>query len=589
MKIRSVKIENCLGIKQAELDFAKVNIVLGGNAQCKSSLANALSLPFLGCCPIRGVDKKKDRGLMAHDGHKMSVQVDTDLGVYSATASSCGKSPLDDAVARILFNPQAVLTMTAKERQSIFGSVFKHASASDKIEEYLSANNGWNPEVFDRCRGDLDQAQEWAVEERRTAKRVKAEIEELRKHGVDSVTDHEGSQIDFTKISVDQIADRQRQRTAERDALVQSLGEPFGTDGLPEFIEAAKKDLADISDEKLNSDLKEARIKSAQCESGFKAAETKASESRAKFEYAEKQRTAMETIGKKCPTCSRELTEIVRDDIIHTLKKEENRLKVFLEKAAELVRTKQSTWTEASEVVKGINKQIREVKSARTSLETQIEDTEKVLEREKKRPKLEADIAELDKRLINIEQIKGKKIAYDEYALTMTDAEQKISDAEQTIDEMNRLDALLKPDGELRIISNQSIESQAMFDKILATAWDMESLNLAADGTVSYKDRPIEMASASERYRASVLLAELLGRTVDAGVLVLDGLDILEPNLRAKVNGRLPAWIQNFETILMICTAEKPEKIPNTSWLRFFWAEDGTIENLSDSYTTGSN
>ena len=93
--------------------------------------------------------------------------------------------------------------------------------------------------------------------------------------------------------------------------------------------------------------------------------------------------------------------------------------------------------------------------------------------------------------------------------------------------------------------------------------------------------RPIEMASASEQYRAGLLLAELLARTLGLGILVLDGLEILTQENRNVLNTRLLDWQAHFETVIFIISLDEKPEIRNIAWLRYFWVEGGTITALN--------
>jgi len=582
MKIEGVKIQNCYGIREAQLRFAAVNLVFGGNGQSKSSLCDTLQTVFTGgICSQRGIDKKKDKGLAAHNGGKMVVNVETDGGQYSMTNTTCGKGPLDAAIAEILFNPQAVLTMTAKDRQSVFGAIFRHSSTSDKIEEYLSANNGWEPEVYDMCRGDLDDAQKWAVEQRRESKRVRKEIEELKAHGVESVLDLDGKTIDLTKIAAASVDAKKVERTRERDKLIKIIGEPQAVDGLAELIEACNEDLKGLDNASLEKDLQDARIKHGQLDKDHREAQKQASEAKAVVEHCKKQIRSFNGLGKTCPTCKSAITDELTEKVVNMLGQEREKAKKSYDVANKKAVKLGHEWTNHTQVIDKIKEQIESAASERKSLGGQITEAQQIINQEAARPENTAKLQDLDDRLKRIDDLKAAKVRYDQYALTMKDADARIEKAEAIIEQMDRLDALLKPDGELRKIANEDIESGAEFDNVLTTAWGMESLNLAADGMITFNDRPIEMASTSEQFRAGVLLAELLGRTIDAGVLVIDGIDIMEPSVRRPLNSRLPAWMKHFQTIILLCTSNKPDKMIDKAWLKYFWAENGTIVELN--------
>ena len=148
---------------------------------------------------------------------------------------------------------------------------------------------------------------------------------------------------------------------------------------------------------------------------------------------------------------------------------------------------------------------------------------------------------------------------------------------------MDALDELLKPEGELRLLANKGFTT-APLDDVLMGAWGMD-LKLLSDGTITLYDRPIELASASEKYRAGVLLAEMLGRKLGIGLLILDGLEILSPATRVPLQNRLEAWQQDFDTIILLATVhERPSANRPSCHVKghkYWWVADGKVEAIN--------
>jgi len=139
----------------------------------------------------------------------------------------------------------------------------------------------------------------------------------------------------------------------------------------------------------------------------------------------------------------------------------------------------------------------------------------------------------------------------------------------------DEIDQVLKPDGELRKILTQDVKA-VQWDA-LAEQWGMESLSLNADGTVSLYGRPIEMASKSEQWRARVLLAELLSRTIGEGIMILDGADILGDTNKRAMKEALARWQQVYETILINNTAENVPQRPAPDGMQYWLVAHGAV------------
>lgn len=85
MRLNSLTIVDVLGLARADLNLSPVTVFAGGNAVGKSSIADAISMAFLGT-PAR-VDKKNQLGQLLHDGAekgRVSIDYSTDEDEFTA-------------------------------------------------------------------------------------------------------------------------------------------------------------------------------------------------------------------------------------------------------------------------------------------------------------------------------------------------------------------------------------------------------------------------------------------------------------------------------------------------------------------------
>jgi len=583
MQIKRLKIENFLSIRKAEIDLAPVNLFVGDNAQGKSSIADALAFAFLGKVPQRGIMyKNRAHWLVTTGQHDMKVVAETDSGTYMGTRQGSGNAPFDEVLGAIAFNPQRVLELDAKARQAAFSTVFRHAGVADKIEEYLSKSNGFEPEVFDRCRGDLDQAQKWAVAERRTANRRATDLRAAKKAGPPSVLEIDGQMLDLSKLTMGQLDQRQFTRKQERDLLIHEYGKTAPTvEGLEDMRVACVQKLNELDERRMQAEIQDAQNRHGQAEQVYRREEKKVAQIKAMIERLKVEKAQLEHLTGKCPFCKQAVPSSAKTSLLNLAKNElddmENKK---LPKAEEREKQKAHEWNDRAKEIRKLRTDYEAAGGIRREMDETIATIDDQFRKAQEWPEKQDVIAELDEKLDRLETIRRAKQKYDEYMASHGDLEAQAEQCEERAAQMDMLDKLLKPEGELRKIANEAVE-QAEFDRILTVAWGMDDLNISAEGEVTLGGRPIEMAADSEKYRAGVLLAELLSRTMGLGFLVLDGMEIMSRTTRNPIQSRLPEWMQHFKTIVMLATVpEKPEP-SKASWMRKFWVEGGEVKQVA--------
>jgi len=584
MKLKNIEIKNFLGIKEADINFKPVNVILGGNGHGKSSIRDAICFALTGKVTNRGYAKKNQAPRLKNryvDGD-MSVVLTTDSGAISRNAKTGTKAMIDPDIAEIMCNPQTVLKMKPAERQKIFSAILQSDHAAEQIEATLKAEGDWPDEVVKQCKADLDDAQQWAIEQRRIANRTIKDMQETARHKPDSFVEIDGDTVDFmdremTIANVDNIIDR---RECERDNLIKNQVTDENKDEIAKLLEVHKRELEEFpASEKLQADYEDRQQQLVKANKAYNEIDSKIGQLNAELSVLTGKIKRLDRLGDKCSECRQQInpqhkemmvkeTEIIRDKIA-------DQLETANSKRADL----SSDVSEASTAV-GI---------ARTKCETADKDrqffVDKIAELETTMAKIKtadedkAKIAELDRKLKNGRTIRDALRLWHDYQLNESITNEKRDKLEATATMMDKLDKLLKPDGELRKIANQDMES-VPFDSALKTVWGMDGLTLGAAGEVTLDGDPIEAASDSEKYRAGLLLSELLGRKIGLGILILDGIEILSTANRSPLFGRMPTWMKSFDTIILISTVTEKPPAPKDSWLAIHWVDNGSVTEI---------
>ena len=580
MKIKRLEITDFMAVKSADMDLsAPVHLIIGGNNQGKSSVKDAIATVLLGGkCPTRGYHKKNQADQMARRGGKgFDITLETTDGTYQRTHKNGTKSPLDEQTAEILTNPQAVLSMSAKDRQRVFSAILRGADTKNQIEAYLAQVNGFGPEIYDKCRGDLDDAQKWAVEQRRIAKRILTELQGTKKTAPESVVELAGQMFDLNKYPPDDLAVKLAQRTHERDNLVTNNKQGVDTVALKQINEALEQEKKELSSKKkLQADYEDLQWQYAELMDKRREGDTKIGQLRAEVTAAENTLQKRKQIGGDCPVCNAKISDAKKTGLIAEM---ENQIKLITadielatkrnNKLSAEISLMSAKLQEAKEAINNADQTVKKIDDEIASNEKIIKDIEGNQNDDK--------ITEINAKIENLNTLKSHATRYHEYKALAGDMAERIKSAEATSEQMDRLDALLKPDGELRKLATGGME-QVEFDQI-KDQWGMETLKLGAEGEITLFGDPIEAASASEQYRAGVLLAELLSRELGVGILMLDGLEILSKENRRILFRRLPAWISYFGTIILLLTAPVGSKTPQENWLTVWEVENGVISN----------
>jgi hypothetical protein len=160
-------------------------------------------------------------------------------------------------------------------------------------------------------------------------------------------------------------------------------------------------------------------------------------------------------------------------------------------------------------------------------------------------------------------------------------AEQKTTDAKAAhveVTEWTKLAKALGADGiPAQILANALKPINTELRKSsLATGWRQASIN--ADMSITAEGRLYSLLCVSEKWRIDAMIAEAISTISGLGVLMLDGVDVLEPKARPELirwlHGRATEGVINT-CFLAATLKERPKGMPPT--IQPVWLEEGQV------------
>lgn len=592
MKLKRIKINNFLQIENADIDLScPVNIFLGKNFQGKSSIVDAIIFPFLGMLPSREITKKKNAHWLSRgygfDGKGFNIELETDKGVYAATEKRHTKSPIDAKLIQVLANPQAVLDMKPADRLTVFAAILKSEGTKTKIEDCLSRNNGFGPEVYDMVLDDMDKAQKWAVEQRQLAHQTITALKSTKGKAPASVVDVGGRTFDLTKLeNMQVIDDRIAELTAERDSLVKvkEVEVEADAESIKVLVDSAQAVVDGIPAkiQSIHETIHDLEAKLVEANEVYDSAELRHDQSCHEYNLT---KLSLDELDKcegnaACRSCRQTVSDEYK---VSLLEKLNNDLAIFQADKKErerICKEKEKVVLVLQETIKNQNEAIEELEESKKNNSRTIEDGRLMIENIENQQQIIENIKKNDEKIELNQEIKIRYLEYQGYLKNNKDVDTQIREAEDRHAQMDKLDKLLRPEGELRKIACSDLET-VDFDKPLQKAWGMESLMISSEGDILFRKAPIGLASGSEKYMASILLAELLARKMGVGILILDGTEIFMNEIKTPLFSRLAEWITRFQNIILVASMNKPPEPPKTNWIKMWWVSNGEFSPLA--------
>ncbi|CAN5817954.1 hypothetical protein BH20PSE1_BH20PSE1_01560 [soil metagenome] len=567
LKLTNIKIRSFLGIDSLDLAIEKPVILISGfNASGKTSLSHALRFVLLGS--LCRVSLKKNIKALLRDGAKLGsvtvgiVNGDGEIIEYQRSAAtghytSANPPPTPHPALAYLLDPPAFLALASNERrQFLFNLAGVSLSASGIVDKLKG--RGHTTDTIKRVANELRDGFVTArIEAQALARDGKTQWHEITgedwgslKGGTwaadSQLAPEEGaSQLAPDLASVEgAIAEMQakigarREREKQRAGIPAAIKEAEDLERRAELREKLKKDLGNLVSEE-----ESLRMQIAD-------AEKKAS-------FAD---LTQGTFG-VCPECNTPL--IVSRGFFQKgaapTQEVLDKLNMAAAHADSLRSNLKSVQHKRNQVSDALNASIEafgRASAARAALNAIPKDPVGQGE------SMTADLAVLTGRRSKLQAAIRKN---DEALKAVVDATKKTERARALHNEIQAINKLaddLAPDGlpaELLAAALGPINARLQ-DSAAMTGWPLIRIDTEE---IWMWDRPLSLASDSERWRATAMIAEAIAALSGIKMFCLDGLDILDAPSRAQALAWLTAIAPEHESIICMATLKaRPANLP---------------------------
>ena len=548
--LKQLKAKNFLGLPAMDIGFTKpVSLFVGRNNSGKSTIRDALEFVLTG--RARGVRLAKEAAVLSHNGNAKDMAVEL---VYEADGEECvlrrktstGFKNIDtNPVTPYVLDPMAFIRMGAKARGGVLTQAL--GSNQERIKKAIHDNIGEVPKELYRdlkAEGvdflDVDALKKAVVECRKIYKRQIKEVPQAAPNitdwnlaeGFDAAdVEKKYRQIALDKAEVHEAIGRAHGTLQRKGQIADSLKKikakkheirplpPFGKEVTPEII-AQRRSIIELLDAAVN-----AKLSSGACE---------------------------------CPVCKTLKSPI-------ELVKRNNELSLWLKKYEPRMNERE------------------QIAASNARLEREIEHFESVIKSLNEFEDEPIDTG-LDAKLSSYEETEaGYKVwlidygRYKDACRSYEESAQRSKDLSVLVTECDRVDKVLADGGPVK----EQIAAGGRplpINKDLCKIWECD-LEIKNTGEMSLHGRPIELASASEQYRAGSVVALALAEIADIGFAVMDGFEILTSDKRNDfIDAVTASKINNVLVFVSSVTLPLAKAFPQ--WLEAYSVNAHTVSRI---------
>ena len=601
MKINSIKIGNFLAIESLTMNLstAPIHLVVGGNEQGKSSIRDAMQVALTG--QARGLKKHEDQAYFIREGAKRAevilTMADNRTITWSKTpktaASRTGPYPDDQVMAAILSDPLTFLSMEDKARREVLFRLIPGLNPRpEEIFSRLSKSSPFNDtdELPDGSLGTLKdlskvaatqgfkEAETEAINRRIIAKRL------VKEFTVDE-PETKATIGGVLRILPDiQTADVEAGLSAlriERDKLQQKRGRVEAqADKLPELEQELAEMVSNPIDPPDPGRPVEDFVKALEINRGI--LEKCRAKVAAMTDGADPKNfpALCPAFNIGCPSAGKEAVKGTKpkdvDPMALSLAQanlaEQEREVGLIEADLAAARMAQATYDDYCKQRQALADKIVKIKEA----QGQAQDSASIDEQ----------ITALDQRMRTGYELLDAVREFWRKKEAAETAAAKIAQAEKEIALYDALAKALAPDG---IPSQLIAEALEPFNKrlYLASSYlfpEYEDCPLVLTQNLEvYRSSPYACLSKSARYRAGICFQVVLAQLANARLLLIDEVDILDPQNRAQLLDFLLAIRQDFDSILCFATSDHARPSPYPE-LQVWVIIDGQVQPLNQGF-----
>ena len=577
MKLNRIEISNVIGIGRADLDMAKaVMVVSADNAQGKSSIADAISMAFLG--KPRRVDAKKELGQLLHNGaEKGRVSIafdDNDDGAEFRLPK--GDHHVSEFVGAdsmpFVLDPQKFASLSDDERRTM---LFKLTAvkASPKLVGEKLAERGVDEslieEILPMMRSGFPSAAKECYARATQAKGVWRSITGSN-WGTNVAEDWEAPAPEGkvpTEKDLQEIVAKVTKHQADLESGIKFIGEQ----------EQAQRD-HDGRAERLSKLVDTASLLKRR-QAKLDADQTELAKWEAKLPDLQAAVTAVKgaTVPLKCPCCDETLS-MVDGHLVKYVGLKEGTGKISdaaleLTKAKDAVNLLRSTVAKDQEAIAESKAAEQEAKRIRGE-EGSAFDADKMQRARDSVQQLKDAIAQLRVDFKALEDLKGAAAKVDEKT-------NKAAEAHATVKAWNAAGDALAPDGIPGELLNDALAPVNQSIAVLSGMCGWAKAVVEPDMSITFGGRLYGLCSESEKWRADALIALAIAQISQLRLVMLDRFDVLDSKSRQRLLGMLLKLDQLGAMDTMIICGTMKQPMPASPNWDSVWLKNGLAETVT--------
>lgn len=577
MKLNRIEISNVIGIGRADLDMPKaVMVVSADNAQGKSSIADAISMAFLG--KPRRVDAKKELGQLLHNGaEKGRVSIafdDNDDGAEFRLPK--GDHHVSEFVGAdfmpFVLDPQKFASLSDDERRTMLFKLNAVKASPKLVGEKLAereVDESLIEEILPMMRSGFPSAAKECYARATQAKGVWRSITGGN-WGANVAEGWEAPAPEGkvpTEKDLQEIVAKVTKNQADLENGIKYIGEQ----------EQAQRDhdgraerLAKLVDTASLLKRRQAKLETDQAE---------LAKWEAKLPDLQDAVTALKgaTVPLKCPCCDETLS-MVDGHLVKYVGLKEGTGKIS-DAALELTKAKDAVNLLRSTVAKD-QEAIAESKAAAQEAERingeegSAFDADKMQRARDSVQQLKDAIAQLRVDFKDLEDLKGAAAKVDEKT-------SKAAEAHDTVKAWNAAGDALAPDGIPGELLNDALAPVNQSIEMLAGMCGWSKAAVESDMSITFGGRLYGLCSESEKWRADCLIALAIAQISQLRLVMLDRFDVLDSKSRQRLLGMLLQLdkIKAMDTMIICGTMKQP--MPASPNWESVWLQNGLAETVT--------
>lgn len=577
MRLNSLTIVDVLGLARADITLSPVTVFAGFNAVGKSSIADAISMAFLGT-PAR-VDKKKDLFQLLHDGAekgRVSIDYSTDEDEFTAQFRlPKGEQSADDvdgkAFLQYVLRPHLFATLSDDDKRTMLFDL-TGCKATGKVIRQKMIERGISEELVDdfapMLKDGLNSASKEAYARATAAKAVWRSI---------------------TKQTWGSVV-------AEDWTAPQPAGDVPTEKEMSELLALTTKRQGDLEDGIKYVAENEAALKQVQTWAD------RLNEHKVIADQLKRRQTKMEVTQKdlaeweaKLPGLQETLNNVRSAANLLTCPCCDAGLRLVdgeLRESGEL-KSNTKVVTDAALAVTNCLNSINKLKGVLTNDQrdvTQAEEAQKQVDKINAEVRPDVDIAKLDRARESVGKLRticdelrkefNTKQEIRNQAAGVDKATNDAASAHADVKTWLAVGDALAPDGIPNDLLADALAPVNQSVGVLAGMCGWFKAEIGADMQVRYGNRLYGLCSASEQWRADALIALAIAQISRCKIAVLDGFDIMVPKDRlalVQMSMQLTE-LESMDSILLLGTLKEMPKFNST--VGRVWIEGSIAENV---------